>query len=122
MTTRRATMNVVTLIGDLATDVEVRAIDGERKVASFLIAVDRHGKSGGADFVRVAAWNKEAERCARHLGKGKRVAIDGRLRSRSWEEPGGKRRTSVEVVASSVQFLSLAGDLEKVKPFETPRS
>ena len=111
-------MNVVTLIGNLASDVELREVGEDRKVASFLLAVDRPGDKG-ADFVRVAAWNKQAESCARFLAKGRRVAIDGRLRSRSWDDADGTRRSAVEVVANSVQFLSRPdGDGAEVIPFE----
>jgi single-strand DNA-binding protein len=99
-------MNVVTLIGNLATEVEVKELGEDRRVASFTLAIDRPGHEGQADFVRVAAWNKQAELCGRYLRKGKRVAVDGRLRSRSWEDQDGKRRTAVEVVANRVQFLS----------------
>lgn len=99
-------MNVVTLIGNLATDVEVRDLDEERKVANFLLAVKRPGPDGEADFIRVVAWNKQAEVCGRFLARGKRVGIDGRLRSNSWDDADGKRRSAVEVVARSVQFLS----------------
>ncbi len=97
-------MNVVTLIGNLATDVELREVGGDKHVASFLLAVDRP-KGDEADFVRVSAWEKQADACSRFLAKGKRVAVDGRLRSRAWEEDG-KRRTAVEVVAHHVHFLS----------------
>lgn len=99
-------MNVVTLIGNLATDVELREVGEDKKVASFLLAVDRPGQDGKADFVRISAWNRQAEVCDQYLAKGKRVAVDGRLRSRSWEEPDGKRRSAIEVVANRVQFLS----------------
>ena len=110
-------MNVVTLIGNLATDVELREVGEDRKVASFTLAVDRRGKDAGADFVRVSAWAKQAESCARYLGKGRRVAVDGRLRSHSWEDADGKRRRSVEVVANHVQFLSGPAGSSDV-PFE----
>ncbi len=109
-------MNVVTLIGNLATEVELRQVGDEHKVASFLLAVNRPTKDGVADFVRVSAWNRQAELCDQYLTKGKRVAVDGRLRSRSWEEDG-KRRSAVEVVANSVQFLSPRESGEEV-PFE----
>lgn len=111
-------MNVVTLIGNLASDVEVRELDGDKKVASFLLAVDRPSASGGADFIRIAVWNKQAEVCSRFLAKGKRVAVDGRLRSRSWEEADGKRRTAVEVSASTVEFLSAPDGASDEVPFE----
>ena len=108
-------MNVVTLIGNLASDVELKELGEEKKVASFLLAVDRPTQAGGADFVRIAVWDRQAEACERYLGKGKRVGVDGRLRSRSWEEEG-KRRYAVEVVANRVQFLSAPDSAET--PFE----
>jgi single-strand DNA-binding protein len=101
-------VNNVMLIGNLATDVEVKEVGEDKRVASFTLAIDRPG-SEQADFVRVAAWNKQADACNRFLAKGKRVAVDGRLRSRSWEEDG-KKRSAIEVVAASVEFLSPPGE------------
>ena len=98
-------MNSVHLIGNLATDVELRDVSEEKKVASFLLAVDRASSAGGTDFVRIAAWNKQAELCGQFLSRGRQVAIDGKLRSRSWDDADGKRRTAVEVVADRVEFL-----------------
>ena len=97
-------MNMVVLIGNLATDVDIRTV-GEKSVANFLLAVDRPAKDGDADFVRVSTWERQAELCAEYLSKGRRVAVDGYLRTRSWEEEG-KRRRDVEVVARRVEFLS----------------
>jgi single-strand DNA-binding protein len=111
-------VNVVTLIGNLATEVEVRDVGDGKRVASFLLAVDRRTKEGGADFVRVSAWDRQADACGQYLTKGRRVAIDGYLRSRSWEDQG-KRRRDVEVVARSVQFLSPPeGAAAEIVPFE----
>jgi single-strand DNA-binding protein len=99
-------VNCVTLVGNLASDVELRELAEEKRLATFLLAVDRDSADGGADFVRVAVWNRQAESCARFLSRGQQVAIDGRLRSRSWQDGEGKKRNSLEVVASRVQFLS----------------
>ena len=101
-------MNNVMLIGNLATDVEVKEVGEDKRVASFTLAVDRPGLEQ-ADFVRIAAWNNQPDACNRFLAKGKRVAVHGRLRSRSWEEDG-KKRSAIEVVAASVEFLSPPGD------------
>ena len=114
-------MNSVQLIGNLATDVELRDVSGEKKVASFLLAVDRGSRDGGADFVWVSAWDRQGELCSEYLAKGSRVAIDGRLKSRTWEQDG-KRRDAVEVVARRVEFLSAPNrerDGAEVIPFET---
>ena len=115
-------MNVVTLIGNLATDVEVKEVGG-KAVANFVLAVDRRSKDGGADFVRISAWERQAELCAEYLAKGRQVGVDGYLRSRSWEEDG-KRRTVVEVVANRVEFLSSPPILAEadVIPFEAARA
>jgi single-strand DNA-binding protein len=118
-------VNVVTLIGNLATDVDVRGVGPDKKVASFVLAVDRAGRDGGADFVGVSAWDRQAELCAEYLAKGRRVAVDGRLKSRSWEEEG-KRRTAIEVVARRIEFLGGgsrrddSADGGEVIPFEVP--
>ena len=118
-------MNVVTLIGNLATDVELREVGPEKKVASFVLAVDRPSRDGGADFVSVAAWDRQAELCAEYLGKGRRIAVDGRLKSRSWEDEG-RRRSAVEVVARRIEFLGGGprrdepADGAEVIPFEAP--
>ena len=108
-------MNNVLLVGNLASEVELKEIGDDKRVANFLLAVDRPGQDAGADFVRVSTWNRQAETCAEFLAKGARVAIDGRLRSRSWEEDG-KRRNAVEVVANRVQFLDSRREAES--PFE----
>jgi single-strand DNA-binding protein len=111
-------MNLVMLIGNLATEVELRDVANGKKVADFLLAVDRSARDG-ADFVRVSAWDRQAELCSEYLGKGRRVAVNGRLRSRSWEEDG-KRRSAVEVVAHHVEFLDgpRRDDGAEVIPFE----
>jgi len=96
-------MNTVNLIGNLATDVELRTVGEDRKVASFLLALDRGGREG-ADFVWISAWERQGELCAEYLAKGRRIALEGRLKSRTWEQDG-VRRDAVEVVARRVEFL-----------------
>jgi len=98
-------VNAVWLIGNLATDIELKDVAPDKKVASFLLAVDRPGRDAGADFVQVATWNRQAEVCDEFLSKGSKISIEGRLRSRSWEDEEGKRRTAIEVVANRVGFL-----------------
>ena len=101
-------MNVVTLIGNVASAVEIRPLAGDRKVASFIVALTRPGQGERTDFVRIAAWNKQAELCEQRLAKGDRVAVDGRLRSRTWEDAAGARHSAVEVVANRIEPLGVA--------------
>lgn len=113
-------MNVVALVGNLATDIELRDVAPDKKVASFLLAVDRPAKDAGADFINVATWNRQAEVCDEYLSKGSRIAVDGRLRSRSWEDEDGKRRSAIEVVANRIDFLDTRAREES--PFEAVAS
>src|ERR1700740_606979 len=112
-------MNSVHLIGNLATDVELRDVADGKKVASFLLAVDRGSRDGGADFVWISAWDRQAEGCAQYVDEGNRVAVEARVKVRRWEQDG-KRRDAVEVVARRVEFLtgpSREGGAEVI-PFE----
>jgi single-strand DNA-binding protein len=100
-------MNHVALTGNLASEVHLKDLGDGKQVANFLLAVDRAGD--GADFFNVSVWDRQAETCAQYLSKGRQVAVDGRLKSRSWEEDG-KRRTAVDVVAHRVEFLGTASE------------
>jgi single-strand DNA-binding protein len=96
-------MNSVSLVGNLATDVDLKQVN-EKTVAGFLLAVDRGSQDGGADFVWITAWDRQAELCNEYLAKGRRVGVEGRLKSRTWEQDG-RRRDAIEVVARRVDFL-----------------
>jgi single-strand DNA-binding protein len=112
-------MNMVILIGNLASDVELREFGEEKRLATFRLAVDRGGKNDEADFFRIAVWDRQAQLCADYLAKGRKVGLEGRLRYRTWEDEGQKR-SSVEVVAHRVEFLSPppAESGAEVVPFE----
>ena len=97
-------MNSVMLVGNLASDVDLRDLGAEKKVATFLLAVDR--TKDEADFVRVSVWDRQAELCDEYLTKGHLVGVQGRLRSSEWEDENGKRQRSVEVTAGRVQFIA----------------
>ena len=103
-------LNKVILIGRLVRDPELRYTPAEGvPVANFTIAVDRSfsNQKGEkeADFIRIVAWKKQAENCASYLGKGRLVAVEGRLQIRSYEDREGNKRIAAEVVARNVVFL-----------------
>lgn len=108
-------LNQVVLIGRLARDPELRytATEGVPLV-NFTIAVDRpvSNQAGEreADFIRILAWRKQAENCATYLSKGNKVAVEGRLQVRSYDDKEGVRRSIAEVVARRVVFLESRKD------------
>jgi len=109
-------MNNAVLIGRLTKDPEMRYLPNGTPYTTFILAVDRQlskdkkkeledqGKQT-ADFINIVVWGKQAENCANHLAKGLKVAVQGRIQSRSWEAEDGSRRYTTEVVATSVEFL-----------------
>ena len=95
-------MNQVTLIGRLATDVDIRDVTGGSRVATFILAVDRNSEE--ADFFRIKCWNSQAEAAGDHLSKGRRVAVEGSLRQDTYERDEEVRK-SISIVARKVHFL-----------------
>lgn len=102
-------MNKVILIGRLTKQPELRQTQGGNVVANFTIAVDRAYKKDGeqtADFIPVVAWGKRAETVGKYLDKGSKVAVSGRIQTRSYEANDGSKRYVTEVFADEVEFLS----------------
>ncbi|MGC8862842.1 MAG: single-stranded DNA-binding protein [Armatimonadota bacterium] len=102
-------MNVVVLIGRLVADPELKYTPSGVAVATFRIAVDRRFKSESGeretDFIDIVVWRQQAEFAANYLSKGRLVAIQGRMQTRSWVQQDGQKRWKTEVVADQVQFL-----------------
>ena len=102
-------LNRAILIGRLAVDPRLSYTQNGVAVTTFRIAVDRPFKNQQGeretDFFTVVTWRKLAEVCAHNLGKGRLVAVEGRLQTRSYQAQDGGTRWITEVVAENVQFL-----------------
>ena len=109
-----ASLNKIMLIGNLGSEPEMRYTPNGKAVTSFRMATSRrYTTSAGesreeTEWFRVSVWGKQAESCNQFLSKGKRVYVEGRLHSRSWEGQDGQMRTSLEVSANQVIFLDKA--------------
>jgi single-strand DNA-binding protein len=103
-------LNRIVLVGRLTRDPELRSTASGTAVANFTLAVDRQRSNAQgerqADFIRIVVWGKQAETCTSYLSKGRLVAVDGRLQISAYQGQDGQNRTSAEVVAESVRFLS----------------
>lgn len=102
-------LNKIFLMGRLTKDPELRHTQTGTAVASFSLAVDRDfkDKSTGekaTDFIDVVAWRNTAEFVSRYFTKGRMAVVEGRLQIRSWEDKGGNKRRTAEVVADNVYF------------------
>ena len=100
-------MNLVVLTGRLCADVELKHTTSGKAVASYRLAVDRRYKREGqpdADFFNCVTWGKNAEFASKHLRKGVKIAIEGELQSRSYEDKDGKTVYVTEVIVQSHEF------------------
>ena len=102
-------MNKAFLIGRLTRDPELRYSSSNTAVVNFTIAIDRQytNKDGQreTDFIRVVAYNKQAENIKKFITKGSLVAVDGRIQTGSYDDKDGKRVYTTDIVADRVQFL-----------------
>jgi single-strand DNA-binding protein len=110
-------LNKVQLIGNLTRDPELRYTPNGTAVCSFGLATNRSWASGDegerkeeTEFHRIVAWNKLAELCSQLLTKGRKVYIEGRLQTRSWEGPEGEKRQATEIVAEDMMLLDSRRD------------
>ncbi len=112
----------VILIGNLGADPEVRYLTNGTTVANFRLATseNRLSKTGEkttiTEWHRIVAFGKLAEICRDYLSKGKQVYIEGKIRSRSWEDKEGNKRFTTEILANQMQMLGPAGAAGAASP------
>jgi len=111
-------MNKLIIIGNLTREPETNTTNNGKTVCNFTVAVNRKNKIEGqpeADFFRVAAWGKTGEICQNYLTKGRKVCVVGSVSSRAFLDKENNPKSSLDVFAESVEFLSPAnnGDGQK---------
>lgn len=123
-----ASLNKMTIIGNLGADPEVRYLDGGAVVATFNVATtekftNRNGeKVEQTEWFRVELWNEQAKVAEKYLKKGNAVYVEGRLRTELWTDKEGKERTSLRVRATTMQLLgSPNSDKPDENYYEAPR-
>ena len=108
--------NKVQLIGNVGNEPEITNLDSGKKVAKFSIATNEFYKNSKGEkeqntqWHNVVAWGKIAEIVEKYVGKGKEVALEGKLTSRSYETKEGEKRYVTEVVANEILLLGIKGD------------
>ena len=105
MSSTNGTLNSVTLIGRLGQDPVIRYTGTGTAVCSFNLATSRwNGKENITDWHRVVIWGKSGETAQEHLKSGRKVLVQGEMRTKMWEADGVRRYTT-EVHAISWQFM-----------------
>ena len=118
-------VNRVILIGRLGADPEIRYTPSGAEVATFRIATseswtNKNGeKEERTEWHRIVAWRALAKICGEYLNKGRLVYIEGRLRTRNWEDRDGHKRTTTEIEATDMKMLG-GGPAEQNRKAKEP--
>lgn len=116
-------MNHCIIIGNLVRDPELRTTNSGIHTCTFTVAVNRPRQKDGtqqADYIPVVTWRSLAENCAKYLGKGRKCAVEGEIRTRNYEKDGRKVCVT-ELAAHNVEFLT-PRDSAAQEPYGTPQS
>lgn len=103
--------NKVQLIGNLGKDPEIVNLESGKKLAKFTLATNESYKNAQGEKItdtqwhQIVAWGKTADIIEKYVVKGKEVAIDGKLTTRSWEDKDGIKRYTTEVVCNELLML-----------------
>ena len=98
-------LNKVLLMGNLTRDPELRVTPKGTPICQFSLAINRKFKMESGEsreeviYVDVEAWGKQGETIAKYVTKGRPLFVEGRLQSRTWDGPDGKKRSVVEIRA-----------------------
>lgn len=115
-------LNKATLIGNLGNDPDVKKTPNGNSVATFSLATnerwtDKSGeKKEHVEWHRVVVWGKLADIVGQYCKKGKQVYVEGKIRTRSWEDKDKVKRYTTEINADTVQFLGGGGEGGGVRP------
>ena len=120
-------INRVVISGNLTRDSELRSTAGGTPVLGLGVAVNDRRKNQQTgewedypNFIDCVMFGARAEAIAQYLHKGMKVAIEGKLRYRSWENPQGEKRSKVEVVVDEIEFMSARGEGGATREFPAP--
>ena len=108
-------VNKVILVGNLGADPDMRYTPGGAAVCELRLATneswtDRSGqRQERTEWHRIVVWGKRAEVVSKYLSKGRQIYVEGRIRTRSWDDKEGNKRYTTEIIANDVQFLGGGG-------------
>lgn len=112
-------MNKTILIGNLTKEIELRKTPNGISTTSFTVAVKRDDKN--TDFINCVSWRQTAEFMNMYCNKGDRVAVDGRIQTRNYENNQGQRVYITEVIADRIELLHKSIKQENQEVQEEPK-
>jgi single-strand DNA-binding protein len=111
-----SSVNKCIIVGNLGSDPEVKFLPNGSEVCNFSVATseswkdDSGEKQEKTEWHNVVAWKKLATLCGEYLAKGRKVYVEGKLETRSWDDKDGTKKYKTELVARDVVFLGSKND------------
>lgn len=122
------TLNKVMLIGHLGDEVKMHYFEGGNCIGRFPIATNEtytskqtNERVTNTEWHNIVVRNKAAEICEKYLSKGDKVYIEGRLKTRKWQDDKGQERYSTEIQCTDFTFLTTKNDGQNVNTQATPQ-
>ncbi len=110
-------LNKALIIGNLTRDPETRTTPGGQSVSSFGVATNRvwrdrqtGDRKEAVEFHNIVAWGKLADIVSQYLHKGSKVYVEGRLQTRSWDDPSGVKKYRTEIITENLIMLDRKGE------------
>ena len=116
-------INKVILVGNVGKEPEIRHLESGASVASFTLATsERYRDKSGAvqeltEWHNIVAWRQLADLAGNYIHKGTQIYVEGRIRTRSWDDQNGQKRYQTEILADVIQLLGRKGDGIPLFPF-----
>ncbi len=111
-------LNRATILGNVTRDPETRTTTGGQSVVSFSVATNRRWRDQASgelkeatEFHNCVAWSKLAQTIGTYVHKGSKIYVEGRIQTRSWDDPTGVKKYRTEIVADSIILLDKKGDV-----------
>ena len=123
-----AGINKVILLGNLGKDPEVRHLEGGATVANFPLATSENykDKSGNkveqTEWHNIVLWRSQAEFAEKYLKKGNTILVEGKLRTRSWEDKDKNKRYTTEIVGDNISIVSNANTRREESGNQSPQT
>lgn len=105
-------LNKVILMGRITHDLEIRQTQSGTAVLRFMVAVDRYSKSEEkqTDFITCVAWGQRAEFIGKYFGKGRMIALEGNIKTGSYEDKNGTKHYTTDINVDNVSFTGEKSD------------
>ena len=106
--------NISVLEGHLTKDPELKVTGSGKKICSFTVANNKHGKDAGENFIDCVAWEGRGETISKYFKKGSQIVVTGRLDQQAWKTKDGQNRSKLVIIVDDFSFIGKKEEKENL--------